>query len=359
MYESLKSLLFRLDAETAHGLGHRALGFAEHFSPLRKASEARFVRRDPALESQLWGLHFPNPVGLAAGFDKDGEHPRALAALGFGFVELGTVTAHPQPGNPPPRLFRLPQDEALLNRMGFNNHGAAALAARLSGKKVSVCIGVNLGKSKVTANEDAAADYLQSLDAVYAVADYLVVNVSSPNTPGLRQLQAKEPLRKLLHTLRERMNAMGGNAKPLLLKLAPDLSDAELDDILELLGASPVDGLIATNTTLSREQLKTSPDVVTALGAGGISGLPVRARSTQVIRRLYQGTQGKVPIIGVGGIFSGADAVEKMKAGASLVQIYTSFIYGGPGTVARILDEMLAILKQEGRSSVSEWIGTA
>ncbi len=361
MYDALRPLLFKLDAETAHGLGHRALGMAETFPPLRHAWERRFTRHDERLTTTCFGLRFPNPVGLAAGFDKDGEHPRALAALGFGYIEVGTVTAFPQPGNPPPRLFRLPPDGALLNRMGFNNHGAKTLADNLRGKQVPVPLGINLGKSKITPNEAALDDYLASLDAVHDLADYLVVNVSSPNTPGLRALQEKEPLRNLLAGLGERLRALSGGTgpKPLLLKIAPDLSDSQLGEIVDLLGEVHVDGLIATNTTISREGLRTPAPAVEALGAGGISGRPVTARSTEVIRFLHRQTAGKTPIIGVGGIFTGQDAVEKMKAGASLVQVYTGFIYGGPGTIARILDEMLVLAVRDGVKNVRDWVGAA
>lgn len=355
MYGSLRPLLFRLPAESAHGLAGAALTAAEALAPVRGALARAFVVDDARLRVKLFGLDFPNPVGLAAGFDKDGAVPRALAAMGFGFVEVGTVTAHPQPGNPSPRLFRLPADEALLNRMGFNNHGAAAMAARLAGKKVAVPLGINLGKSKITPNEDALADYLASLEALHAFADYLVVNVSSPNTPGLRALQDREPLARLLGGLQERLAALTAPKKPLLLKIAPDLSDAQIDDILDMLRTTPVEGIIATNTTISREGLKTPRPAVEALGAGGISGKPVRARSTEVIRRLYAGTGGRLPIIGVGGIFTADDAIEKLQAGASLVQVYTGFIYGGPDTVRRINEGILSRLASEGRTSVQAW----
>ncbi len=355
MYETLKSLLFRFDAETAHGLGHLALGAAEHFAPLRALWRSQFVRSDARLAVERFGVRFPNPLGLAAGFDKDGAHPLALAALGFGFLELGTVTAFPQLGNPPPRMFRLPDDEALLNRLGFNNHGAAALAERLRGRSFPVPIGINLGKSKVTPNEEATGDYLTSLEQVWDLADYLVVNVSSPNTPGLRALQDREPLRELLTTLQRRLAELSDPKKPLLLKIAPDLSDAQIDDILDLLGEAPVEGIIATNTTISRDGLGTPADRVAALGAGGISGRPVRNRSTEVIRRIHRASAGKLPIIGVGGIFEGADAVEKFKAGAALVQMYTGFIYGGPAAPSRVLDGVLAAMAADGVKSVDEW----
>lgn len=357
MYDSLRPLLFKLSAETAHGLAGTALAALEALPPLRALVGSRLVVRDPRLRVLLFGLDFPNPVGLAAGFDKDAAVPRALAALGFGFVEVGTVTAFPQPGNPSPRLFRLPADQALLNRMGFNNHGAGAMAERLHGKHVSVPLGINLGKSKITPNEEALDDYLVSLEALYDFADYLVVNVSSPNTPGLRALQDREPLSRLLGGMQERLAALTSPKKPLLLKIAPDLSDAQIDDILDMLRTTPVEGIIATNTTISREGLQTPKGEVEALGAGGVSGKPVRARSTEVVRRLYQGTGGKLPIIGVGGIFTADDAVEKFKAGASLVQVYTGFIYGGPATVKRINEGILARMQADGVKSVLEWRG--
>lgn len=358
MYERFRPLLFKLPAESAHNLAAQALNLAEHFPPFRAAWAKQFVRSDDRLAVDLWNLHFPNPVGLAAGFDKDGLYPRALAALGFGFVELGTVTAYPQPGNPAPRMFRLPADEALLNRMGFNNHGARALAERLRGKRCPVPLGINLGKSKITPNEEALGDYLLSLEAVYSLADYLVINVSSPNTPGLRALQERAPLQQLIGGVQKRLGELTQPKKPLLLKLAPDLTNEQLDDTLDMLSQTPVEGIIATNTTISREGLRTSADAVAQMGAGGISGKPVQARSTEVIRRLYRGSGGKIPIVGAGGIFSAGDAVEKMQAGASLVQIYTGFIYGGPATVRRIVDGMLERMTRDGVKSVREWVGT-
>jgi dihydroorotate dehydrogenase len=357
MYQSLRPLLFKLDAETAHTFAGTALFLVERLAPLREAWRRRFVVNDPRLATTLFGLHFPNPIGLAAGFDKDGRVPRALAALGFGYVEVGTVTAHPQPGNPAPRLFRLPDDEALINRMGFNNHGAAAMAEALRGKRLPVPLGVNLGKSKVTPNEEALADYLQSLEHVYPFADYLVINVSSPNTPGLRALQEKEPLRRLLTGVQARLAELTSPKKPLLLKVAPDLTDEQIDDIIELLQTAPVEGIIATNTTIGRQDLRTPAGKVEAIGAGGLSGKPVRQRSTEVIQRLSKGTNGKLPIIGVGGISTAEDVIEKFKAGASLVQIYTSFIYGGPDTVARLNRELIARMDRDGVKSILDYRG--
>jgi dihydroorotate dehydrogenase len=291
------------------------------------------------------GLQFPNAVGLAAGFDKNAVWLRELDALGFGHVEIGTVTPRPQPGNHKPRLFRLPQDRALINRMGFNNDGVAVIAKRLqawraAGSKASrrLIVGGNIGKNKVTPNEEAWKDYEICFQALYPWVDYFVVNVSSPNTPGLRALQEKESLRKILthlQQLREQRIATDGR-KPLLLKIAPDLTNEQLDDVVSLALEIGLDGLVASNTTISREGLKTDAEKVKAMGAGGLSGAPVRERSTAIVRYLHQATQGRVPVIASGGIFTVADAAEKIKAGASLVQVWTGFIYVGPAIVKKI-----------------------
>ena len=279
------------------------------------------------------GLHFPNPVGLAAGFDKDGKHLHAMAALGFGFIEVGTVTPRPQAGNPRPRLFRLPADAALINRMGFNNEGVEALVQRLQQPRpAGLIIGGNIGKNKDTPNEQAAADYLFCYEKLFPYVDYFVVNVSSPNTPGLRALQDREPLTHLLRSLQQR-NLQEPQPKPILLKIAPDLSDAQLDDIIAIVQTTGIAGVIATNTTISREGLRTD---TTHIGAGGLSGHPLRARATEVIRYLHEKSGRSLVIIGVGGISSPAEALEKLDAGAALVQIYTGFIYEGPGIVKRI-----------------------
>ena len=290
----------------------------------------------PELAREVFGLRFPNPVGLAAGFDKNAALTDELATMGFGFVEIGTVTPRPQPGNPTPRLFRLPQDEALVNRMGFNNDGAAAVAARLARRtNRQLIIGGNIGKNKDTPNEQAADDYVACFDALVEQVDYFVVNVSSPNTPNLRQLQEKKPLIALLQQVQAR-NLSRAKPKPLLLKIAPDLTDSQLDDILEIAQETQLSGLVATNTTLSRENLRTPAADVAALGAGGLSGRPLRARATEVIRYLHQRSRGLMPIIGAGGIHSAEDAAEKLAAGAALVQLYTGFIYEGPELVSRI-----------------------
>lgn len=291
---------------------------------------------DSSLEREVFGLKFPNPVGLAAGFDKNAALTDELATLGFGFVEIGTVTPRPQPGNPAPRLFRLPQDEALVNRMGFNNDGAAVVAARMARRRNrQLIIGGNIGKNKDTPNEHAAEDYVAGFKALAEVVDYFVVNVSSPNTPNLRQLQEKKPLIELLQQVQD-LNLARAVPRPLLLKIAPDLTDSQLDDILEIARETNLSGLVATNTTISRDNLSTAPGYVANLGAGGLSGKPLRARATEVIRYLHRKSDGGLPIIGTGGIHSAADAKEKLDAGASLIQLYTGFIYEGPGLVSRI-----------------------
>lgn len=287
------------------------------------------------------GLEFPNAVGLAAGFDKDGKHIEGLACLGFGFIEVGTVTPVPQAGNPRPRLFRLPADRALINRMGFNNDGLDALAERLrklreQNRLEGVLIGGNIGKNKNTPNEEAERDYLRGFEVLFPWVDYFVVNVSSPNTPNLRALQEKEPLTKLLSLLQEKNKAQA-QPKPILLKIAPDLGDEQLNDVAEIVQATGLAGVIATNTTISRSGLKTTEKELENIGAGGLSGAPLRKRATEVIRTLRQKLGPGVAIIGVGGIDSAAGAQEKMQAGADLVQVYSGLIYEGPALIMRIL----------------------
>jgi dihydroorotate dehydrogenase len=287
------------------------------------------------LNREVMGLVFPNPVGLAAGFDKDALAVDELSDLGFGFIEIGTVTPKPQPGNSKPRLFRLPEDKAVINRMGFNNHGVKSAAQKLKDRKSDIIIGGNIGKNKVTPNKDAVQDYLACFDELYDVVDYFVVNVSSPNTPNLRELQDKEPLKELLEDIQRRNDTKPVN-KPVLLKIAPDLTESQLEDIVEIVREVRLDGLIATNTTISREGLETDPARVKDIGAGGLSGRPVFKRSNEVIRFLRERLGPEFPIIGVGGIMKPEDAYAKLEAGASLVQIYTGFIYEGPGFVKRI-----------------------
>lgn len=319
--------------------------------------EQNFSLFDARLEQNLWSLTFPNPLGLAAGFDKDGVAAGIWERFGFGFAELGTVTYHPQAGNPRPRLFRLLEDEAALNRMGFNNAGSAALQARLEVTQSRIPLGVNLGKSKVTPLAAAAEDYLGSFRRLKRLGDYFVVNVSSPNTPGLRSLQSADSLRLILEAL-ARANDEG---KPILVKIAPDLEADAIRDVIQLAQACNLAGIIATNTTIRRDRLKTK--VIAATGnpvsaeAGGISGKPVRDYATAVIRLIYQETNGNLPIIGVGGIFTAEDAWEKITAGASLVQVYTGWIYEGPGMVKRILNGLLQKLEQHGLNSIADAVG--
>ncbi len=346
LYAAVRPLLWRLDAEAAHGLTVRALraGLVPTPTPFD----------DEVLRIRLWGLDVPNPVGLAAGFDKNAEMVDAMARLGFGFVEVGTVTPRPQPGNPRPRLFRLPADRAVVNRMGFNNDGAAAVAARLAGRRpaVPVVVGVNLGKNKTST--DAAADYAAGVDALAGVADYLVVNVSSPNTPGLRALQGRAALADLLDAVLTARDRAGGRRPPLLLKIAPDLTDEDKADIAEVALTAGLDGLIATNTTIERPPSLADPR---RGEAGGLSGRPLREMATRVLAEMYGLTGGRLPLIGVGGIASGADAYARIRAGASLVQLYTALVYEGPGLVNRIKRELAQCLHVDGFASVADAVG--
>ena len=312
-------------------------------------SRAIWDVEDHRLEKEVFGLKFKNPVGLAAGFDKNAELINELANMGFGFIEVGTVTPLPQPGNPKPRMFRLPADGALINRMGFNNLGVDVAAERIAAYRKSeaaarqrVMIGGNIGKNKVTPNDEATSDYVKCFDRLFDVVDYFVVNVSSPNTPGLRALQEKEPLMELLNTLQQR-NLQNDISRPILLKIAPDLTEEQLDDIVEIVQTTGIAGVIATNTTISRDGLVTADQLKNQ--AGGLSGKPLTTRSTQVISYIHQKSKGSFPIIGVGGIHSADDAIEKLQAGASLIQLYTGFIYEGPGLIGRINKRILAMFK--------------
>ncbi|GAB2560062.1 quinone-dependent dihydroorotate dehydrogenase [Spirosoma areae] len=341
-------LLFRFDAETIHHVITRLLQLALSIPGVSALCRHLYVLEDKRLARTVFGLTFPNPVGMAAGFDKNAELVHELSDLGFGFVEIGTVTPRPQPGNPRPRLFRLKADGGLINRMGFNNKGVGPATDRLrqfaqKQNQRRVIVGGNIGKNKDTANEHAEDDYLFSFRELFEVVDYFVVNVSSPNTPGLRDLQEREPLTKLLSALQQE-NRQHPAPKPILLKIAPDLTNGQLDDIVAIVAETGIAGVIATNTTISRANLTTDSDVVERVGAGGVSGRPLRERSTEVIRYLHQQSAGAFPIIGVGGIFSADDAQEKLRAGASLVQIYTSFIYEGPGLAKRINQGLLQSL---------------
>lgn len=343
MYKSLlRPLLFKLSAESAHHFTLSMLKWMFKIPGKRAVFKKIYNFEHPSLEREVFGLRFKNPVGLAAGFDKDAKAIDELACLGFGFIEIGTITPKPQSGNPTPRLFRLIKDSAIINRMGFNNEGMEAAVARLRKRKAAVLIGGNIGKNKVTPNESADEDYVLSFNALYDYVDYFVVNVSSPNTPNLRELQEKEPLKKLLLKLKQ-INALKAAPKPILLKIAPDLSNQQLDDIVSIVLETKIDGVVATNTTISRENLLTPKHELEEIGMGGLSGVPLKRRSTEVIRYIHSKSAGAFPIIGVGGIHSPDDALEKLEAGATLVQLYTGFIYEGPALVKRINK---AILKQ-------------
>lgn len=355
VYRALvRPILFRLPPETAHELGLHSLPFL-----------ARFVKRpleSPALKINCFDLCFRNPVGLAAGFDKDGVALEALSALGFGFIEAGTVTFHAQPGNPKPRMFRLSEDRALINRAGFNNAGAAAFARRVEHRRPDCVLGISIGKSKITPLEQATEDYLASFDLVYKFADYIAINVSSPNTPQLRELQQSEQLSSLLTALQTRnreLQQLHRRPKPvpLLVKISPDLERRDLEMIVDVIERLKIDGIIATNTTTSRDNLRTDRKRVESFGAGGLSGKPLTDRATHMIAELYQLTRGRIPLIGVGGIFTAEDAWDKICAGASLVQLYTGFIYQGPLIVRRINEGLVRILEREGFATIQEAIG--
>lgn len=339
--ELLRPLLFQIDPEKVHNYSYTALRTAFKLPFSARIAESMYARQDPRLEREVFGLKFPNPVGLAAGFDKNALLVDEFSHLGFGFIEIGTVTPRPQPGNDKPRLFRLPQDQAIINRMGFNNQGAETAAHRLKYRKSNIIIGGNIGKNKDTPNEQALLDYEKCFEALYDVVDYFVVNVSSPNTPGLRELQDKEPLTQLLAAV-QRKNQAKPKPRPLLLKIAPDLTDPQLDDIVEIAKETNLAGIIATNTTISRENLETHLSDIQEIGAGGLSGKPLKARATEVIRYLREKLPESIRIIGVGGIMTPEDALEKLNAGADLIQLYTGFVYEGPGLVKAINDTLLA-----------------
>ncbi len=337
MYQLLRRFLFLFDPEWVHYFSMNALRL---FSRLGMVPKARLT--GPGLQKNKLGLSFSNPVGLGAGFDKNARYLNELTALGFGFVEVGTVTPLAQAGNDKPRLFRLPQDKALINRMGFNNDGAAAIAERLrqwrqrpAAQQGGLIIGGNIGKNKVTPNEEAWLDYEKCFTALHPYVDYFVVNVSSPNTPGLRELQEKEALRKILTHLQQ-LNQQLDKPRPILLKIAPDLTNEQLEDVASLAVEIQLDGLVASNTTINRVGLVTPGTDLEAIGAGGLSGMPLRNRATEVVAYLHQKTGGQMPIIASGGIFSAADAKEKLAAGADLIQVWTGFIYQGPAIVRQI-----------------------
>jgi dihydroorotate dehydrogenase len=366
LYRALFDLVFRrMSPESAHRLGFGVIRLAGVVPGLPALLRRRLLTTDPVLRVRALGLDLPGPLGLAAGFDKDAVAPDLLAALGFGFVEVGTVTARPQPGNPRPRLFRLPADRALVNRMGFNNAGSAAAARRLRERAEfstgpRPVVGANIGKSKVVAAVDAVDDYTTSTTRLAGVADYLVVNVSSPNTPGLRDLQAVEQLRPLLVAVRRALDdAAGGAARrvPLLLKIAPDLTDDDLDAVADLALELGLDGIIATNTTISRHGLASDPEEVAALGPGGLSGPPLAARSLAVLRRLRARVGPGLLLVAAGGISSADDAYQRIRAGATLVQAYTAFVYEGPFWAARLHRDLAARLRRDGFAQVGDAVG--
>ncbi|MCV6628372.1 MAG: quinone-dependent dihydroorotate dehydrogenase [Flavobacteriaceae bacterium] len=331
MYKQLiRPLLFSFDPEKVHHFTFKFLKIFQAIPGVANLTRAYWQVSHPSLEREVFGLQFKNPVGLAAGFDKDANLYQELSNFGFGFIEIGTLTPKPQEGNPKKRLFRLTEDQAIINRMGFNNGGVIQAVERLK-KNKGVLIGGNIGKNKITPNEEATTDYLICFDALYEHVDYFVVNVSSPNTPNLRALQDKEPLTKLLMSLQERNQTME-NPKPILLKIAPDLNQAQLLDIIDIVKISKTDGLIATNTTIGRDGLHST----NKKEIGGLSGKPLEQKSTEIIRFITKHSNASIPIIGVGGIYSAEDAIEKLEAGASLVQLYTGFVYEGPRLIKNI-----------------------
>jgi dihydroorotate dehydrogenase len=351
MYRALRRALFLVPAERIHTWVFNGLRVGTAPAPARRALKRSLAPHDPVLASTVFGVRFPGPLGLAAGFDKNGLGLATWGALGFGYAEVGTVTAQAQPGNPPPRMFRLPDDRALLNRLGFNNEGAGALALKLAGHSPDVPIGVNIGKTKVVPADAAVDDYRESARLVGQLAAYLVVNVSSPNTPGLRDLQAVESLRPILRAVREETSA------PVLVKIAPDLSDADIDEIADLAVELGLAGIVATNTTVSRDGLKTQG--VDELGPGGISGPPVAKRSAEVLRRLYSRVGDRLVLVSVGGIETVDDAWDRITAGASLLQGYTGFVYGGGLWAKHIHDGIAARLHDGGFASLADAVGSA
>jgi dihydroorotate dehydrogenase len=356
----VRPLLFRGDPEKTHD---RTLALLSSMASLEGVLERLFSVSDPRLRVKLGPLTFPNPVGLAAGFDKNATAVRAVAGFGFGFLEIGAVTALAQPGNPKPRLYRLPEDDALINRLGFNNEGAAKIAERLSGlrhngRPLKIPLGVNLGRSKIVETKDAVGDFLSAFEQLFAYGDFFTLNVSSPNTPQLRDLQEKRLLQALLHAIQEKNAELArrraGPPKPVLVKIAPDMQFSQVDDIVEVALAENVSGIIATNATaFLRETLASG-----SREPGGLSGKPLRALATSFVRHLYRALDQKLPIIGVGGIFTAEDAYEKIKAGASAVQIYTGFIYEGPAAVKRINEGLLRLIERDGYQSIAEAIGS-
>ncbi len=361
----VRQSLFCLPAERAHHLSMAAFQ-AIASGPVARLMRHRYSVSDPRLNVQVFGLNFQNPVGLAAGFDKDAKWFHKLSSLGFSHIEVGTITGQPQSGNPQPRLFRLPADQAIINRMGFNNDGADAAArrlARVAKANPADILGVNIGKTKVVPLADATSDYLFSFERLFSFADYFTVNVSSPNTPGLRELQNRDHLLELLSSLTELNERLAEDhatrQKPVLLKIAPDLADSQLDDIVSILQEVKLDGIIATNTTIFRSGLRTLDNEIAAIGAGGLSGRPLATRSRQVVAELFRRLKKEIPIVGVGGIMSGEDAWRMILAGASLVQIYTGFVYGGPAIVRNINRYLLKRIDEHGLKNIQQAVGEA
>lgn len=373
----IRPILFKLPTETAHEIGMESLkiGLGPKFT--QKFFAKRFADQSFG-EIERFGLKFKNPIGVAAGFDKNGKVVNQLASLGFGFVEVGTVTVLPQKGNPKPRLFRLPEDKALINRLGFNNEGTKKVVERLKKIEPNCVLGVNIGKNKDVANEEAIENYLASFDPAFEVADYIAVNVSSPNTPNLRQLQKASELENLLSALQNRNIELshssvrspafrrqnkekppkgGTPSKPLLVKIAPDLSDKEIEEIVDICLNLKLSGIIATNTTINRENLVTEKSRVEEIGSGGLSGKPVEKRSNEVISKIYEYSGGRLPVIGVGGVFTAEDAFEKIASGASLIQAYTGFIYQGFSFARDINSGLAKILMEKGFENLNEAIG--
>jgi dihydroorotate dehydrogenase len=355
----LRPILFRLSAENAHHLTIAGLGMAQKIpAGLSLLKMLYGTASDSALKVKLGGIEYPNPIGLAAGLDKNAVAVEGFSSIGFGFIEVGTITPKGQPGNPLPRLFRLPSDTAIINRMGFNNVGAEQMASNLQkAKPYKVPIAVNIGKNKDTPNEEAVNDYRACIRHLYKEGDFFVVNISSPNTPGLRNLQHGEELRHLLEAVKDETNIQrkrhGGSEKPIWVKIAPDVSKEELSYMVETIVQSGIFGVISTNTTLSREGLQHK----NAAEAGGLSGKPLTSRSTEVIRQIYQQTNGKLPIIGCGGIFTAEDAYAKIRAGASLVEVYTALIYDGPSLIKRLNKGLIQLLHKDGFTHISQAVG--
>ena len=347
-YHALRKLLFLFPTEDVHYFSMNCLKAACSVSSVKETIEKNFQYNHPSLQKNIFGLTFKNPVGLGAGFDKNALYVRELEALGFGFVEIGTITPKPQPGNDKPRLFRLPKDKALINRMGFNNDGVGEIRKRLAHWKTensklkteNFIVGGNIGKNKVIPNEEAYKDYEICFKELFECVDYFVVNVSSPNTPNLRELQEKDALRKILSRLQD-INYGMQKQKPLLLKIAPDLNQSQLDDIINLAFETKLDGLVVTNTTIERNNLNTDKKEIEKMGAGGLSGKPLQKKSTEILQYIIQNSDNKIPVIASGGIFTALDAFEKLDAGASLLQVWTGFIYEGPSIVKKICKSLI------------------